>query len=188
MTLSHIDFNCSKEEPRWWNGKIWNSSLLTSSSRRHQQMEVLTEHPLANRGRSWTPKSIRNHPLPVQPVRMKERKRKEKRKWEGTSTSDGGLKVTRGSYTQKSPIMAGKSAGGIRGPLAVTGKFSNLSVGGRTKEELCTQYVLLPCTPQPELCVSCCRPGPDAGKWGLESGCREENIVGCKEKARRDRN
>lgn len=148
MTLSHIDFNCSKEEPRWWDGKIRNSSLLTSSSRRHQQMEVLTEHPLANRGRPWTPKSMRNHPLPVQPVRMKERKRKEKRKWEGTSTSDGGLKVKRGSCTQKSPFLAGKSAGGIRGPSADHRETQQPVCGGqnqgRTVHTVCAAALYTP--------------------------------------------
>ena len=131
------------------------------------------------RGRPWTPESIRNHPPPVPPVRMKERI--AKRKWEGTSASDGGLKVKRWSCTQKSPLTAGNSAGAYGDLQWSTGKRAACR-GGRTKQGLHSLYVL-PRTPRPELC----RREPDAGERGLESGCRE-NIFGCKEKARRDGN
>ena len=82
----------------------------------------------------------------MQPVRMKERKRKEE--MGGTSTSDGGLKVKRGSCTQKSPFLAGKSARGIRGPSVDHRETQQPVCGGqnqgRTVHTVCTAALYTP--------------------------------------------
>ena len=42
------------------------------------------------------------------------------------------------------------------------------------------------CMLQPELCVCGCGEGLGAGTWGLESGHREETVVGCEETVHKD--
>ena len=181
---SHIDFKTTIQRRRH-DGGMRGYGIHRSSQVHHEYINKWEFSQSARwpRGRPWTPESIRNHPPPMQPVKTKERIAKRKR--EGTSASDGGLKVERGSCTQKSPFSAGNSAGAHSDLRWSTGKRAACR-GGRTKQGLHSLYVL-PRTPRPELCVSCCRRGPDAGDRGLETGCRE-NSFGCKEKARRDGN
>lgn len=67
--------------------RMWNSPILTSTSRICLQMElfsVLTEHLLNTNRTLWTPKNTRK--IPTQPNRMKERKEeiaKEQHPWRG---------------------------------------------------------------------------------------------------------
>ena len=63
---------------------------------------------------------------------MKERKNKRK-ETRRDSIPGREMKVGRGSCTQKSPFMAGKSAGAERDLWGIGGEHSNRSVEGRTK-------------------------------------------------------
>ena len=93
---------------------------------------TVTEHLLKISGKPQAPKRTRK--IPTQSGRMKERKKKkEKRKQEGTSISGRDLKVRRGSRTQKSPFVVGKSARAERDLQRTRGECSNRSVEGRKK-------------------------------------------------------
>lgn len=119
---------------------------------------TVTEHLLKISGKPQAPKGTRK--IPTQSGRMKEREKKEKRKQEGTSISGRDLKVRRGSRTQKSPFVVGKSARAERYLQRTRGECSNRSVEGRKKKELCMHGLC--CSPlHPRL--SCVSPGMEGG-------------------------
>ena len=87
---------------------------------------TVTEHLLKINGKPQTPKGTRK--IPTQSGRMKERKKKKKQ--EGTSISGRELKV-RGSHTQKSPFVVGKSARAEKDLQRTRGERSNRCGKGR---------------------------------------------------------
>lgn len=87
--------------------RMWNSPILTSTSRICLQMElfsVLTEHLLNTNRTLWTPKNTRK--IPTQPNRMKEEKKeiaKEQHPWQGLKDE--------AFLHSRNPFTLGKSAG-----------------------------------------------------------------------------
>ena len=165
---------CSKhfgvEGSRWQNRRMWNSPILTNTSRIYLQMElfsVLTEHLLNTSRTLWTPKSTRK--IPTQPDRMKERKEEINRK--GTAPLAGSWRMRRDSYTQRNPFTLRKSAG-TKKELQRIGGEPATSLWEVDQNKICAA-----CIPQPELCVCWCGGRLGAEKWDLESRPREGTAV-----------
>ena len=93
------------------------------------------------------------------------RKDKTKQKW--TSTSAGGLRVRRGSHTQRNSPWWENHLGqrrSFRGSDMKGNEAAGLWKAGQSK--ICAQS----CTHQAASCVSCCRGGLGAGFWRVNPG------------------
>lgn len=175
MSLEYLF--CAKSEEvlkTFWGGgvkmdrRMWNSPILTSTSRICLQMElfsVLTEHLLNTNRTLWTPKNTRK--IPTQPNRMKERKEeiaKEQHPWQGAK-GWGGIPSLR-----ETPSLWGSQLGQRRNFRGSEGNQQPVWEVGQNK--ICAS-----CIPQPELCICRCGGSLRAEKWDLESRPREGTTV-----------
>lgn len=156
-------------QSRWQNRRMQYSALLTNTSRIHLQMEkFLTEHLLNINRRLQTPQRIRK--IPLQPDRMKERKKEElgrdQHAWQ--EAEDEEVPALRKLLT------VGKSGTFEDWRNAVNAMWK----AGQSRD-WCMVWGHSP-APQPESCVSLYGGGLGAGKWDLECKSREGQLLGVK--------